>query len=926
MATEALSTVYNPKEVEAKWYEWWEKQGYFYADADGKRHDAHPQTGDVYCITIPPPNVTGSLHMGHALNHSVQDLLIRWNRMRGKLTLCVPGTDHASIAVHAVLEKELAKEGLSRHDLGREKFLERAWAWKEHYGGVILEQMRLLGCSYDWRRTRFTMDDHYSRAVQTVFVEWFKKGWVYRGYRIINWCPRCQTSLSDLEAPMVEQPGMLYHIRYPLKEGNWEIGKLGNEGIVVATTRPETMLGDTAVAVNPKDERYQHLIGKTVILPLMGREIPIIADDYVEMSFGTGAVKVTPAHDPNDFEIGQRHHLPQVLVIGKDARMTAEAKQYAGLERYECREAVVRDLQAQGYLVKGEDYPDAKVPRCARCDTVLEPLPLEQWFVNMKPMATRAREAIEAGRVRYIPERYTPIALEWLRNIRDWNISRQLWWGQRIPAWRCSDCEQWTVHLETPTAPVRSQARNPEAIGMECRPACAHCGSAKIEQDPDVFDTWFSSGIWPQTVLGYPDDVPEMKTFFPTSLLSTARDILHLWVARMIMSSLDFLNEIPFYDVYVHPTILNWEGKRMSKSLGTGVDPLELIEEYGADATRFGLLYMCSITQDVRFTEERIEMARNFCNKIWNASRFALMNLEGFKPERAINGATTNLPLAERWILSCYTRAIQRVSESLTNYNFDVASRALYDFIWEELCDWYLEIAKPALRGDDRATKRQTQQVLWTVLEGTLRLLHPFMPFITEEIWQRLPKGNWEIGKLGNESLMVQSYPSINSSLIDENAEAQMNLFIDTVRAVRNLRAEAGVQTGQPVNITLLCHSDAARQLLESLSSYFASLDTRATVTFQTDGEKPHHALSAVVGDVEVFLPMSGEELTKEIERLTKERERLLNEIARKDKQLSNENFLQRAPAEVVEKERARRSELAETLKRVEERLAALND
>ncbi|MCS6858932.1 MAG: valine--tRNA ligase [Abditibacteriales bacterium] len=914
MSETQLSTVYDPKAVEDKWYAFWEKQGYFYADADGKPHDAHPQTGDVYCITIPPPNVTGSLHMGHALQHAVHDCLIRWNRMRGKLTLCVPGTDHASIAVHTKIEQQLAQEGTSRRALGREKFLERAWAWKEHYGGVILQQLRLLGCSYDWRRTRFTMDDHYYRAVQSVFVEWFKKGWAYRGYRICNWCPRCQTSLSDLEAPMGDAPGQLYHIRYPLAAPR---ASAGDDGIVVATTRPETMLGDTAVAVNPQDERYRHLIGKMVILPLMERAIPIIADDYVDPSFGTGAVKITPAHDPNDFEVGQRHNLPQVLVIGKDAHMTAEAKQYAGMERYECREAVVRDLRAQGYLVKVEDYPDAKVPRCARCDTVLEPLPLEQWFVHMKPMAARAIEAIESGKVRYVPERYTAIALEWLRHIRDWNISRQLWWGQRIPAWRCADCTQWTVQLETPTT-------------------CAHCGSAKIEQDPDVFDTWFSSGIWPQTVLGHPDDTPDLKTFFPTSLLITDRQILHLWVARMIMSSLDFLNEIPFHDVYVHPTILNWEGKRMSKSLGTGVDPLELIQEYGADATRFGLLYMCSITQDVRFTEERIEMARNFCNKIWNAARFALMHLETFQPVDQLPCQPADLPLAERWILSRYTRAIQSVTDALTSYNFDVAARALYDFIWGELCDWYLEMAKPALRSNDATTQQRTQQVLWTVLEGTLRLLHPFMPFLSEEIWQRLPKAGVvhprqpDAGGAGGSasasSLMVQPYPTPPMGWIDADAEMEMNLFMDTVRAVRNLRAEADVQTGKPVNITLLCHSDAARRLLESLSGYFSSLDTRATLTFQSDGEKPHHALSAVVGAVEVFLPLSGEELTKEIERLTKECDRLRNDIARKDKQLSNEHFLQRAPAAVVAKERARRSELAETLKKVEERLKMLSE
>lgn len=896
--SEELSKVYDPKTTESKWYALWEEKGYFGADADGPGDSTHPRTGNVYCITIPPPNVTGNLHMGHALNHSVHDLLIRWNRMQGKLTLCVPGTDHASIAVHTVLEKELAKEGTSRNELGREKFLERAWAWREHYGGVILKQMRLLGCSYDWPRERFTMDEHYNRAVQHVFVEWFHKGWVYRGYRIINWCPRCQTSLSDLEAPMVEQPGTLWHIRYPIKSGL-------ESGIVVATTRPETMLGDTAVAVNPQDERYQHLIGKTAILPLMDREIPIVADEFVDREFGSGAVKVTPAHDPNDFEVGKRHGLPQVLVIGKDACMTAETKHYAGMDRYDCREAVVSDLAKLGLLVKGEDYPTAKLPRCARCDTVLEPLPLKQWFVDMNPMAQRAVEVIEAGKVRYIPERYTGIALEWLHNLRDWNISRQLWWGQRIPAWQCRDdnCAKWTVQVEPPTQ-------------------CAHCGGNQLEQDPDVFDTWFSSGVWPQTVLGYPDDTPEMKKFFPTSLLITARDILHLWVARMIMSSLDFLDEIPFYDVYVHPTILNWEGRRMSKSLGTGVDPLDLINEYGADATRFGLLYMCSITQDVRFTEERIEMARNFCNKIWNASRFTLMNIEGFAPSAPHASSPSILPLADRWILSRLHRTIGAVSEALSNYNFDVASRAIYDFVWSEFCDWYIEMSKAALRSEGKALAQQT---LAHVLETTLRMLHPFMPFLTEEIWQSLPNRQClTSGDAG--SIMLSPYPESDASRFDDAGERQMQTLMEVIRSLRNLRAELKVPPGQKVVATLIADSEESQQLLEAEQVHIVNLaQSEPQVLRSRSAEKPTHAVSAVVEDIHVYISLEGlVDLDKERGRLEKEIEQITDRLDQTNQRLQSPNFTERAPAEVVQKERDKAAELEERISKLRNRLASL--
>jgi len=907
-----LSKAYDPKAVEGRWYEFWQERSYFGADANAQGESTHPQTGDVYCITIPPPNVTGSLHIGHALQHSVHDLLIRWHRMQGRLTLCVPGTDHASIAVHTVLEKQLAKEGLSRHDLGRDKFLERAWAWKEHYGGLILQQMQLLGCSYDWRRERFTMDDRYSVAVQRVFVEWYRKGWIYRSYRIVNWCPSCQTSLSDLEAPIVDQPGSLWHIRYPLVGGN-------GEGVDVATTRPETMLGDTAVAVHPEDERYRALIGRKVILPFMERELPIVADDFVDPSFGTGAVKVTPAHDANDYEIGRRHNLPQVVVIDKNARMTEATNQYAGMDRYECREAVVRDLMERGLLVKTEDYPDAKVPRCARCDTVLEPLSLEQWFVDMKPLSAKAIEVIESQGVRYIPERYTHIALEWLRNIRDWNISRQLWWGQRIPAWRCADCEQWTVQIEPPSR-------------------CDQCNSESIEQDPDVFDTWFSSGIWPQAVLGWPDPSPELGKFFPTSLLITARDILHLWVARMIMSSLEFLDQVPFHDVYVHPTILTWEGKRMSKSLGTGVDPLELIEAYGADATRFGLLYMCSITQDVRFTEERVEMARNFCNKLWNASRFVLMNLEGADPLRVqcdpggSESGVDDLSLADRWILSRLNRTIRKTNEALSNYNFDIAARGIYDFIWGDFCDWYIEMSKARLQGEQRPT---TQAVLYHVLETALRLAHPFMPFITEEIWQSLPNGKAR----ATDSLMVARYPQANESTwtrsesgIDESAEAEMTTVMKVIRSIRNLRAELKLPPKQPVPVMVVVASPHSEQLLAREQAHITNLARVGALSFLApDAPKPLNLLSAVVPDVSsgtdvgVFVSTEGLiDAERERERLEKEIAQTRSRVDQTRQRLQNSSFVERAPANVVQKEQNKVAELDERLRKLEDRLESV--
>ena len=872
-----LPKTYDPHAVEGKWYQFWDNAGYFHAEVDSPR----PR----YCITIPPPNVTGSLHMGHALQHAIHDLLARWQRMSGKETLVLPGTDHAGIPTQMKVERELAQEGVSRQELGREKFLERMWQWREKYGGAILKQLRALGCSYDWRRERFTLDEGYYRAVLTAFVHFYHRGWIYRGERVVNWCPECRTTVSDLEVEHREVRGKLWHVRYPAADGS--------TSVVVATTRPETMLGDTAIGVHPEDPRYRGLRGKNFILPLMNREIPVVEDAVlVDPEFGTGAVKITPAHDPNDFEAGQRNHLPGITVIGKDARMTEEAGPYAGLDRYQARAAIVRELEAQGLLVEIEDY-EYSIGHHDKCGTAIEPLLSDQWFVAMRELAELAKKSLSRGEIEYIPDRFLGYTLGWLDNLRDWNISRQIWWGHRIPAWVCADCGELTVQVDAP-------------------PCCCACGCDSIEQVPDVLDTWFSSALWPFAVLGWPQDTPDLERFHPTDLLITGRDILYLWVVRMVMTSLEFTGKVPFCRVLVHPTILNWEGRRMSKSLGTGVDPMDLITSYGADATRFGLLVQCSSGQDVRFTEERIEMSRNFANKIWNAARLVRMNLDdaAYARARAAWPDPRRLAgdgsLADRWILSRLEATTQAVTAALGDYRVDEAARALYDFFWGELCDWCLEIAKPALRGDDAQAKARAQDVLVYAFERTLRLLHPFMPFITEELWQALPHEG--------ESVMVAPWPQGSADLRDEEAEAQMALMQAVVTSTRRLRIERGVEPAATIDLTLTAESARAAKVLAAGEGMIAHLARAGSINIGEPAPGAEVVTDVVPWEgeqvrVAVSTAASAEELVMEQARLQKELAKLEAEAQRMRSRLESADFVQRAPEQVVAETRSRAEE-----------------
>lgn len=876
-ADAALPSVYDPASVESRWYQFWLEKDYFHAEVDASRPG--------YCITIPPPNVTGSLHIGHALCYTIQDVLTRWKRMQGFNTLCLPGTDHAGIATQNKVEQQIAEQGLTRHELGREKFLERVWAWKEKYGGEILHQFRTMGFSFDWARERFTMDARYSDAVLESFVRLFDKGYIYRGVRVINWCPRCHTAISDIEVEYVEQRSHLWHIRYPLEDGSGHL--------VVATTRPETMLGDTAVAVNPGDERYLGLVEKHAVLPLQDRRIPIVADEYVDVEFGTGAVKVTPAHDPNDFEIGVRHNLPQVVVIGPDGSMTREAgPRYEGLDRFQARRRVVEDLESRGLIESIEDYTHS-VGTCERCHTVIEPLLSEQWFCRMKELARPAIEAAKQGRVKFFPDRYARIYIEWMENVKDWCISRQLWWGHRIPVWKCEDCGEYTA--------AKSAVE-----------ACAKCGGSSVTQDPDVLDTWFSSALWPFATLGWPEHTPELDYFYPTDVLVTAREIIYLWVARMIFSSLEYLDTIPFEDVYIYATVLNEEGKRMSKSLGTGVDPLDLIERFGADALRFALIQQAGMNQDIRFSDRRVEDTRNFCNKIWNASRFVIMNLEDSRPAKS---SQTALRIEDRWILSRLYRTAQAVNEGFSRYEMNDAARALYEFVWSEFCDWYIEMAKPRLRDGDEE-RALVQEVLCRVLDATLRLLHPIMPFITEEIWQALPHDG--------ESIMVARFPAADAAAFDEEAETEMAVLMDVVRAVRNLRAEAGAPPGKPVDAVVVA-SNSARGVIERNADAIKSLARVAELRLADrvpEADRGRY-LSAHVPGLDVYLDAAGlVDIDKELSRIDSDLASIAKELARSEGKLANEQFVSRAPAEVVEKERRIVAELVERRTKLEERRA----
>ena len=875
-----LPTVYNPAEFEQKWYDYWQEEGFFHAEVEPEKAP--------FSMVIPPPNVTGKLHMGHALDNTLQDILIRFRRMQGYNTLWMPGTDHAGIATQIKVEEMLAKEeGKSRYDLGREAFVDRVWDWKKQFGGDIIHQLKRLGASCDWDRERFTLDEGCSKAVREVFVNLYEQGLIYQGHRITNWCPRCNTALSDIEVEHEEKPGNLYHVFYAAEDGNG--------GLTIATTRPETLLGDSAVAVHPDDARYKDLIGKNLILPVVGRLLPVIADEYVDPSFGTGAVKITPAHDPNDFEMGQRHHLPEYIVINPNGTMAAETGKYAGMDRYECRKALLADLKEMGCLVKIEEH-NHSVGHCQRCSTVVEPLVSKQWFVKMEPLAKPAIDAVTGGNIEFVPERFTKIYCNWLENIRDWCISRQLWWGHRIPAWYCESCGKTSVSRDDLTV-------------------CPHCGG-KVEQDPDVLDTWFSSALWPFSTMGWPDDTADLKQFYPTSVLVTGYDIIFFWVARMIMMGLAFQQEIPFKHVFIHGLVRDDQGRKMSKSLGNGIDPLEVIEKYGADTLRFMLITGNTPGNDMRFYWERVESTRNFANKIWNASRFMLMNLEGFDA----NFVPQEFTLADKWILSRYNQTVKTVTENLENFELGEAGRLLYDFIWSEFCDWYIELAKNRLYGKETEESRKTAQyVLCKVLRGTLELLHPFMPFITEAIWQTLPHE----GK----SIMVAPWPKVEAEGIDLAAEKEMAAVMDTIKAVRNMRAEVNVAPGKKCDIILKLADPSLEATFTINKGYLYTLAGAESLTILApEAVKPENAMTAVVAGLEIFLPLKGLiDVEKETARLAKELANLNKEVARIEGKLNNAGFMAKAPADVVAKEKEKLAGYEQQKAAVAERLAYLD-
>ncbi|AHV98570.1 valyl-tRNA ligase [Paenibacillus sabinae T27] len=875
-----MPTTYDPKAAEQKWYPYWAEGGYFKA---GQRPDAKP-----YTIVIPPPNVTGMLHIGHALDFTLQDILIRTKRMQGYDTLWLPGTDHAGIATQTKVEQKLRAQNISRYDLGREKFLEQVWAWKDQYAATIHEQWAKMGLSLDYSRERFTLDEGLSKAVREVFVKLYEKGLIYRGKRIINWDPAARTALSDIEVEYKEVNGHLYHLRYPLKDGSGFI--------TVATTRPETMLGDTAVAVHPEDERYKDMIGKTLILPIIGREIPVIADEYVEKEFGSGAVKITPAHDPNDFEVGQRHNLPQIVVMDESGTMNAEAGPYKGQDRSECRKNIVADLKEQGVLISIEDHVH-QVGHSERSGAVVEPYLSTQWFVAMQPLAEAAIKAQKDGSgVNFVPDRFEKIYLHWIENVRDWCISRQLWWGHRIPAWYSESTGEMVV------------ARDEEE-------ARRISGLSDLKQDEDVLDTWFSSGLWPFSTLGWPDDSADMQRYYPTDVLVTGYDIIYFWVARMIFTALEFTGEKPFSDVLIHGLVRDAEGRKMSKSLGNGVDPLEVIEKYGADAMRFMISTGSTPGQDLRFRWEKVEQARNFANKIWNASRFALMNLEGVSFEDIdISG---KLGTADRWILHRLNETSRDISRLINAYDFGETGRLLYNFIWDDLCDWYIEFAKLSLYGSDTEAKSSTQSVLAYVLDRTLRLIHPFMPYISEEIWQHLPHEG--------ETITLAAWPQYDAALENPDAVAEMNLLMDMIRAVRNIRAEVNVPMSKKVELIVKAGSEETLAIIERNNAYISRFANTSSFEAGLNPEAPEKVMSAVITGAELLLPLSGLiDIEQEIARLEKEVQTLNSEVERVEKKLGNPGFVAKAPAKVIEEERAKQADYSAKREKVLARIAEL--
>jgi valyl-tRNA synthetase len=889
-AAEGMPKVYDPKSVEQRTYDWWEAQGYF-------KPRLSPQK--PFVISMPPPNVTGQLHLGHAITASIEDLMIRYNRMKGIPTLWVPGSDHAGIATQNVVERALAEEGKTRQDLGREAFVELVWEWVDQYGSIIDQQHRRLGTSCDWERKRFTLDEGLSGAVRATFVRLFKKGLVYRGEYIINWCPRCETALSDLEVEREEEDGKLWYVAYPLEQSEGEAEESqGEEFIVVATTRPETILGDTAVAVHPEDERYKHLVGRQAILPVLERHIPIVTDELVDREFGTGAVKVTPAHDPDDYDIGLRHDLERINVMNLDATMNEAAGPYASLDRYTCREELLTDLEEAHLLLKVEEHRHSP-GRCQRCHTMVEPLISTQWFVKIKPLAERAIEAVRDGRIRIIPERFEKVYFNWMENIRDWCISRQLWWGHRIPVWYCDDCHALTVGEEDPTA-------------------CEQCGSKAIHQDPDVLDTWFSSGLWPFSTLGWPEDTEDMRIFYPTSVMETGYDILFFWVARMVMLGLECTDDIPFDTIYLHGLIRDEQGRKMSKSLGNAIDPLVVMDDYGTDALRFTLATGSTPGNDMKLSLQRVEANRNFANKLWNAARFVVSNLvPGLRADKGTWNLVA-LRLPDRWIISRHNQLVANVTRLMEGYQFGEAGRQIYDFLWSEFCDWYIEMSKIRLHGTDVRAGMTVRRVLVYVLERTLRLLHPFMPFITEEVWQHLPHEG--------PALIVADWPEVGD--IDEKAEEQMALLMDIIRAIRNARREYNVEPGR--RIPAMIAAGMNHDLLaahKGILAHMAHLDAEKLRLAHTLFDKPEKALTLMVNGLEIYLPLVGMvDLDAEREKLGRELERVAQEMARAQAQLDNADFTSKAPKEIVQKEQEKLESLRVQRAKLQERLAELSD
>ena len=864
-----LAKQYDPKDVEDRIYKMWLDGKYFHAKCEEGK--------DTYTIVIPPPNITGQLHMGHALDNTLQDILIRFKRMQGYDTLWLPGTDHASIATEAKIVEAMKKEGITKEDIGRDGFLTRAWAWKKQYGGRIIEQLKKLGSSCDWDRERFTLDEGCNKAVKEVFVNLYEKGLIYRGERIINWCPHCKTSISDAEVEYEEQAGHFWHLRYPFADGSGYLE--------LATTRPETLLGDTAVAVNPNDERYKDLIGKELDLPIVHRKIPVVADDYVEMDFGTGVVKITPAHDPNDFEVGLRHNLPVICVMTDDAKIVDDYPKYAGMDRYEARKAIVADLEAEGALVKVEDYTH-NVGTCYRCGTTVEPAVSKQWFVKMKPLATPAIDAVKNGQTKFVPQRFEKVYFHWLENIRDWCISRQLWWGHRIPAWYCEECGEITVSRED----------------AKC---CAHCGSKNIHQDPDTLDTWFSSALWPFSTLGWPDETTDLKHYYPTNTLVTGYDIIPFWVMRMMFSGIEHTGEVPFDTVLIHGLVRDSQGRKMSKSLGNGVDPLEVIDTYGADALRFSLATGNSPGNDMRYIPERVEASRNFANKIWNAARFIMMNLEN---DEVLPLNTADFALEDKWIISKYNTLVRDVTENLDRFELGMAVQKLYDFIWDVFCDWYIEICKSRLNGEDEKAKNTARSVLTYVFTNTLTLLHPFMPFITEEIWQSLPHS-------GN-ALMVTEWPTFRDEFNFANDEAEFEKIMLVIKAIRNRRAEMNVPPSKKAKV---CIQTAFADTFSTGTSYICRLASASEVEigdrFDTDG-----AVRVVTDAATVYMPMKElVDIEGEIARLNKDLQKAIVDKEFFEKKLNNQGFVAKAPAAVIEQQRQGLSKALDKIKMIEE-------